>query len=471
LASANTFVLRSVVSSAQRCARLVQRLLSADVAHDDQEDTMIRNAQRMHLMLLAVSLSLFTPLPAHADTRAGARITVHDFYGPNAERLREQVVAVLEDKGLTIVKAAEVESAANKLGVDRFSPDGRKALSKELQLSAWLTGMSQRRKGKLSLTLVVYDGGPRGRLARTRFVASNSRALTEAVRGRLWDKAGRALLELEAPAGAEPIQVADATSSKKSTTRDEATPSAAEAERDRVAARGESLRAYLGVGSPYRSLSYQDPITSTLGDYRLNGAPVADLYFELHPARFVSDSWPSWLGVEARAQVALASPTLTQSGNQFKSRYDAVQVGMRARIPLGEHHLSVFSGYGLSRFAISASEPGITSPTPSVDYRSIRSGLGAELALSQALRVGLDAAWLNFLSVGEISRWFPRATAAGLELALSGTYHMTSDVYTRLAAVYSRAFFDFHAQPGDKYIAGGALDQSIALALGVGVQL
>jgi hypothetical protein len=285
-------------------------------------------------------------------------------------------------------------------------------------------------------------------------------------------EAGQALLELQAPAGANDTAVAEAGSGNATAgaSRDEATPSAAEADRDRRAARGEALRAYLGVGTPYRSLSYQDPITSTLGDFRLNAAPVGDLYFAIAPARFFTDAWPSWLGIEARAQVALTSPSLSQGGNQFKSRYDAVQVGVRARIPVGEHHISAFSGYGLSRFAITSSDGGAT-PTPSVDYRSIRSGLGAEFALSQAMRVGLDAAWLRFLSVGDISRWFPRATAGGVELALSGTYHITSDVYTRLAAVYSRAFFDFHAQPGDKYIAGGALDQSLALALGLGVQL
>jgi hypothetical protein len=78
---------------------------------------------------------------------------------------------------------------------------------------------------------------------------------------------------------------------------------------------------------------------------------------------------------------------------------------------------------------------------------------------------------LNFLSVGDIANWFPRATAAGIELSLASTYRVTGNIYTRLTAVYSRAFFDFHAQPGDKYVAGGALDQTLALALGVGVQL
>jgi hypothetical protein len=418
-------------------------------------------------MLWAACLTLMAALPARADTR----VTVHDFYGPNAARLREEVVSVLEKRGLTVVDATEIEKAAAKLKVDRFSPDGREALAKELKLSAWMTGMLQRKKGKLTLTLVVYDGSQRGKLARTRFVASNPRQLSEAVKGRLWNRTGQALQELEAPAPAPAETAVAEAPSGKASTRDSAPRTAAEAERDRESGRGEALRAFLGIGSPYRSLSYSDPITSSLGDYRLNAAPVGDFYFAFFPGRFASDGPASWFGLEARAQIGLSSPTLSSGGNEFKSRYDSVQAGLRARIPVGQHHISAFSGYSLSRFAVRSDNDAITPPTPSVDYRSIRSGIGTELALSEALRVGLDAAYLNYLSVGDISRWFPRATAGGIELTVAGTYRVTGDIYMRMAAVYSRAFFDFHAQPGDQYIAGGALDQSLALALGVGVQL
>jgi hypothetical protein len=418
------------------------------------------------LMLLLASVSALATSPAYAD----ARVTIHEFYGPNAARLREEVVAVLEKKGLTVVHSAEVESAATKLKVDRFSEDGRQALAKELKLSAWMTGMLQRKKGKLTLTLVVYDSAQRGRLARTRFVANNARQLSDAVKGRLWDRTGRALLELDAPAGATVSEEQVAETPKRSR-RDEAPRTAAESERDRESGRGEALRVFIGVGSPYRSLAYQDPLSASLGDYRLNAAPVGDVALSLFPARFVTDGPASWFGIEARGQFGLSSPTLNQGGNEFKSRYDAVSAGVRARIPLGQHHISAFTGYSLSRFAVRAEQPGVTPPTPSVDYRAIRSGLGTELALSDNIRVAFDAAWLSFLSVGDIAQWFPRATAAGVELSLASTYRVTGDIYTRLAAVYSRAFFDFHTQPGDQYIAGGALDQSLALAVGVGMQL
>lgn len=423
------------------------------------------NINARMLMLLIASVMLLSASPARADTR----VTVHDFYGPNAARVREQVVAVLEQKGLEVVATTEIEKAAAKLGVDRFSPDGREALAKELGLAAWMTGLLQRRKGKLTLTLVVYDGGQRGRLARTRFVARNARQLSDAVKGRLWDKAGHALLELEAPAGVSTSHEEVAAAPK--IVRDSAPRTAASDARDRDAARGEAFRVFVGVGSPFRSLAYEDPITPALGDYRLNAAPVADVSVSVYPGRFATNGPLSWFGIEARGQFGLSSPALNQGGNEFKSRYDAVHASVRARLPLGAHHVSLFSGYSLSRFAVKSDADGVSAPTPSVDYRSIRSGLGAELALSDSLRVAFDAAWLSFLSVGEIARWFPRATAAGLELSLASTYRVTGNIFTRVAAVYSRAFFDFHAQPGDQYIAGGALDQSLALALGVGVQL
>jgi len=417
------------------------------------------------LMLSIASVMLLAASPARADKR----VTVHDFYGPSAARVREQVVAVLEDKGLEVVDTTELERAAAKLKVDRFSPDGRQALARELGLAAWMTGMLQKKRGKLTLTLVVYDGGQRERLARTRFVASNARQLSDAVKGRLWDKTGRALLELEAPAGESAPQVELAAA--PSIIKDSAPRTAADNENDRDAARGEAFRMFVGVGSPYRSLSYQDAVSSGLGDYRLNAAPVADVAVSFFPGRFAGTSPLSWFGVEARGQFGLSSPTFNQGGSEFKSRYDAIHASLRARLPLGAHHVSLFSGYSLSRFAIESEADGVATPTPSVDYRGIRSGVGTELALSDSMRLALDAAWLNFLSVGEIARWFPRATAAGVELSLAGTYRVTGNIFTRVSAVYSRAFFDFNTERGDKYIAGGALDQSLALALGVGMQL
>jgi hypothetical protein len=234
---------------------------------------------------------------------------------------------------------------------------------------------------------------------------------------------------------------------------------------------GEALRAFIGLGSPYRSLSYSQPVTTSLGDYQLSGAPMLDVNVAFQPARLLTDNWLSWFGVDLRAQVALSSPTHDADGNQFSSRYDAFHVGVRARVPVGEHYVSAFSGYGMNRFGITPENREASSPTPSVDYRIVRSGLGAELALFDSFMLGMDAAWLNFLSVGDIGKWFPRATAGGLELAVFATYKVTSAIFARAGASYQRNFFDFNSRGGDKYIAGGATDQYLALSLGAGVTL
>jgi hypothetical protein len=419
-------------------------------------------------MLLVMVATLFATLPVRADTR----VTVHEFYGPNAARLRGDVAALLAGRGVTVVPEQEVESTARKPGLDRFTPDGRKELARHLQLSGWLTGMLQRRNGKLALTVVVYAADQRARVAEAHFVASNARALRSAVKERLWDRTGRALVEAAAPAANEAPTVepaAQVVAAAHGGNDDRAAVASEDSGGSK--GHGEALRAFVGVGSPMRNLAYDRPVSAALGDYQLSGAPVGDVYLAVYPMRFAGDGVASWFGVEAHAQFGLNSPALSHDGYRFRSRYDAVQASVRARIPLGSHSVSAFSGYSLSRFRVRAEDQAAPAPVPSVDYRAIRSGLGSELALSEALHVGLEAAWLQYLSVGEIASWFPRATAGGFEVGLAGTYHITGDTYMRVAAAYRRTFFSFHAQPTDTYVAQGAVDQSIAMSMGLGVQL
>jgi hypothetical protein len=351
-----------------------------------------------------------------------------------------------------------------------------------LQLSAWMTGMVQKHAGKLKLTVVIYDGAQHARVGRMQLTARNSNQLSSEVRSSLWQKSGRAIMGASAPdlneapgpasevaAGSSSSDAVVAHESESTRLRDRSSSEGASG--SSTVSKGEALRAFIGVGSPYRSLAFNQPITSTLGDYQLSGTPMADVNFSFHPARFVTNGWLSWFGLDARAQIALTTPTVDRNGTSFKSRYDAFHVGMRARIPVGQHYVSAFSGYAMSRFSINAPSNDVRTPSPSVDYRTIRSGLGTEIVLSDALALGLDAAWLNFLSVGEIGKWFPRATAAGFETALYGTYAMSDDIFMRVAAAYQRTFFDFNSRPGDKNVAGGAVDQYLALSIGAGVKL
>jgi hypothetical protein len=233
----------------------------------------------------------------------------------------------------------------------------------------------------------------------------------------------------------------------------------------------DAFRASIGVGSPFRNLAYSSPVTPSLGDYTMSGAPMLDLNVAFYPARPFTEGVASWFGLDIRGALALSTPTTDRDGNKFASRYDSYHFGLRARVPIGAHYVSAFSGYAMNRFSITSENKDISVPAPSVDYRMIRTGAGGEFALSDSFTLGLDAAFLSFLSVGDIGRWFPRAQAAGLEFAASASYNLTQGMFARFGASYQRTFFDFNGQPNDAYRAQGATDQFLSISVGAGVRL
>ena len=85
--------------------------------------------------------------------------------------------------------------------------------------------------------------------------------------------------------------------------------------------------------------------------------------------------------------------------------------------------------------------------------------------------MGMDAAWLHFLSVGEIGEWFPRTSAAGVEVGADLVYAVTPMFYATVFGAYQRVFFDFNSQEGDERVAGGATDNYVTVGLGAGIRL
>jgi hypothetical protein len=443
-------------------------------------------------ILILVS-AVFCTLVASA-ARADTRVTVHDFYGPYADRVRDDIVNLLErQSGITIVSQAQVESTAEKLGVDPSSAEGRIALGRELQLSAWMTGVVKKRSGKLKLTVVVFDGAQHSLVGRTRLSGKTASKLSAEIKDHLWRKARYPIMFATGPKGAVAANgtataentpgadapgVASDTTLPADKTADTASDGAlASADLDDEYGdeprrrKYDAFRASIGVGSPFRNLAYSSPVTSSLGNYTMSGAPMLDLNVAFYPARPFTDGVASWFGLDVRGALALSTPTTDRDGNKFNSRYDSYHFGLRARMPLGNHYVSAFSGYAMSRFAISSANKDVSVPTPSVDYRMIRTGAGGEFALSDTFTLGLDAAFLSFLSVGDIGKWFPRAQAGGLEVAASASYNLTQGVFARFGASYQRTFFDFNGQPDDAYRAQGATDQYLSVSIGAGVRL
>jgi hypothetical protein len=481
----------------------------------------IGHPERLMKRALCHSFALLLVMCTCRVARAETRVAIHEFFGPHASALRDQAENTLKRRdALKVISKQDVDAAAHNLGIDLFSPAGRKNMARELGLAAWVTGVVRKQARRLHLTVVVYDGAEHTSVGRAVLVGRNMKDLQAALRRSLWPKAKDAILlalaplppgrapisdapvlvtsdvardavsaaelpvtstppvgALAPPASAEPSN--DPTRSAappeaSSSTSVVATPHSGRAdtaspEPARVA-RPEALRAALGIGTPVRKLAYSDPLTQSLGDYLLPAMSILDLSVVYYPGRSFTDGWASWFGLDLAAQVGLGGAESTdRQGQRFRAHYDAYKIGMRVRAPVKSHFLSAFSGYAIQRLSFSSESEGVDAPTPDVDYRMVRFGAGTELRVVQALLVGVDAAWLHLLSVGEVAHWFPRATAGGFELALNLSYALGHRMFARLSTSYQRVVFDFHARPGDERVAGGASDQVFTASLGIGV--
>ena len=437
--------------------------------------------------VLLILLSVLVTRSASAQSR----IAVQDFRGRHADDVRDEVARVLAlQKDVTVVPAREVGAQARALGADLHTPAGRLTVARALQISAWFTGTVKKRHHKLKASIDVLDAAAGARVGRVTVTERSMSKLMQTLRDELWERSGDAvalasapLPEGRAPSGDGVPRVPPESAVSDASDDDVAGATVAAAAHNATLARDDAatmaaprrevdtLRAAVGIGSPFRSLAYSDPLSDDLGDYRLGGAPMLDVGMVYYPARHVTDGWASWFGLDVAAQLARGSRAATPDGNELESRYSAFRLGLRGRVPVGRHAVSAFSGYSVSKLAVTSVAAEQASPTPSVDYRSLRSGLGTELTLTDRFAIALDAAWLHMLSAGQIGQWFPRATASGLELALSASYAISNHLFARVGASYQRTVFDFHAHPGDERVAGGATDQFLTASMGMGVNL
>ena len=437
--------------------------------------------------VLLILLSVLVTRPVNAQSR----IAVQEFRGRHADEVRDEVARVLSlQKDVTVVPAREVAAQARALGADLHTPAGRLTVARALQLSAWITGTLKKRHHKLKASVDVHDAAEGTRVGHVVVSERSMSRLMETLRDDLWERsrdavslASAPLPEGRAPADDGVQRVASRSREDDASAHEELGGATMSATRNATLAHDDSaamtatrrktdtLRAAVGIGSPFRSLAYSDPLSEGLGDYRLGGALMVDLGMVYYPGRHVTDGWASWIGLDVAAQLARGSRAADREGNDFESRYSAFRLGLRGRVPVGGHAVSAFSGYSVSKLAVAGVDTEQPSPTPNVDYRTLRSGLGTELALTQRFAIALDAAWLHMLSVGQIGQWFPRATASGLELALSASYAVSEYMFARIGASYQRTVFDFNARPGDERVAGGATDQFLTASMGMGVNL
>ncbi len=225
-----------------------------------------------------------------------------------------------------------------------------------------------------------------------------------------------------------------------------------------------SLSAALQGGS--RHFSYVDRLSPTLRPYDLFVAPLVTVGGEIYPLMNSSIPVLNELGATASYSRAFGLASADSGGAKVSTSWQTFGFGLRERLPLGSSFiLGIDAGFGDNSFEFD-NPVTPSAQLPSVNYKYVRGGLDGRFMRGD-LSVHAGANYLDVLSTGDFAALFPRTSVGGVEGSLGVADQVGSAVEVSLDLDYTRFFYNLQPQPGDKYVAGGALDEMATISLGV----
>ncbi|WP_437939375.1 hypothetical protein [Sorangium sp. So ce341] len=272
-----------------------------------------------------------------------------------------------------------------------------------------------------------------------------------------------ALATLAAPSPARPAEAAAAL-------RPEA------AERDegrappvvRAAVGTELFSAGVDLEIAGRTLSYTDLLSENLRTYEVLGVPMPSLRAELYPLARSALPVLRDLGIALSYARAVGLDSEGAGGASVSTSFSRLFAGLKGRYrPAGQAGPVLFASGGLCWTDFDVAPTGDPSrDAAAVSYVALRLGADGRLPVGPvALEAG--AGYQAPLSTGALASYFREPSAGGVDLRVAVAVPFAPGLEARAGASYARFFYDFDAEPGDPYIAGGALDQLFGAHLGV----
>ena len=248
-------------------------------------------------------------------------------------------------------------------------------------------------------------------------------------------------------------------------------PSSSETESQ---ARSPALEISAGPRAVHRELSYSDQVATLfpernypkLAPYQLALGPAAFASVELFPGAFTGRGLAAHLGVTLSYARAFATRLLFAQGTPYERTLDTrsseLFAGLKARLPLDAHELSLSAGYGQSSYELLGDEA--QPVVPDVAYRYFRIDGAAKVSLGAPF-LGLHAGTRLIADSGAVGQtWFAGAKTTCFEAGAQAGYRLSASFDVLLAFDLVRYGFDFNpippsANPWTTPVAGGAIDQ------------
>lgn len=226
------------------------------------------------------------------------------------------------------------------------------------------------------------------------------------------------------------------------------------------------------VGAEYevggRRVGYTDLVVPNLRTYDVLGAPVLALSAEVYPAAKSGLPVLRDLGLVLGYAGALGLDAGLPDGTKMGTSWHRADAALRGRLRLGNKPgaplVMVSAGYAFATFAFDA-PAAFATQVPSVTYHSLRFGADGRVPLGPvALRLGVGYR-LPF-AAGALLERFRDGSVGCFDALLGVAVPITKGIEARAGAEYTRYFYSFYPNPGDPFIAGGALDEYVGFKIG-----
>ncbi|MFB1482627.1 hypothetical protein [Corallococcus sp. RDP092CA] len=436
--------------------------------------------------------------------------------GPHADAARDVLEAELNRRPARyeVVPESAVRAAASRLDVDPRQPAGAAAVASELGLNAVVVADTSTVGKKPQVRITVRNGKDGKALASPAAAKpATAKAVPAAVK-RQWTALERGLLKSRAPEAAPaPVQPAAPVEPEPSVTPAKPlaeTPAPAKAPdaepvRKPVAAEPKATKprkpeeapalaqagatsapiveGALGFKLFGRSLRYKDDVFGVLRPYTLGtdvgglalpGAPQVAGDVTVYPLAAFQQGALARLGITGSIDQSFGLKSTGSTGAvSYPTTAREWTAGLRYVMPFGEaqrYGFEVTGAYGMSTFRIDAVDGERPLDLPNVEYKTAGLTLGLRAALSEKFDFNFRLGYQHPLDSGELSSdaWFPRMSAGAVTGSATLAYRLNRIVDVRLKADLRRYFFKFNPEPGDPYVAGGAVDQYPGLSLQLG---
>ncbi len=279
----------------------------------------------------------------------------------------------------------------------------------------------------------------------------------------------------EAPETVEQVALPEETGPVEAATSVPVSSSEATSDADEIAvtssaeapARVQRIRISVDDGPVMRRLRYVDDWASdgqTVRDYDLVANAIG-ISVVARPVRELPAH------VYARGELVVGvSGSQGPDDEVYATRSSEIQVGALLGGTLGRVHTAIAVAFGQHSFSIADEMSTRGELVPDTRYRYTRLGGAIGVPVGERLQVVADAGYRMLSTSGDLASadWFPWASGAGVDASVGADIRVTGAIHAYIRGSVRRYFFAMNPEPGDALVVGGAIDQYLGLAAGLG---